>query len=83
MSESQFGFRAGRGTTDAIFVARQILEKAKEHNVPIHINFEDFKAAFDTVLREALWKFMRSVGVNQRIIDIVKRMYLLIHSVLC
>ncbi len=75
MSESQFGFRTGRGTADAIFVARQILEKAREHNFHIHFNFIDFKAAFDTVWREALWRFMSSVGVNQRIIEIVKKMY--------
>lgn len=80
MGESQFGFRTGRGTTDAIFVARQIMEKAKEHNVPIHFNFIDFKAAFDTVWREALWKFMNSVGVSKRIIDIIKKMY---HNTQC
>ena len=48
-SESQFGFRPYRGTVDAIFITRQILEKAKEHNVPLHFNFVEFKAAFDTV----------------------------------
>ncbi|KAK3888678.1 hypothetical protein Pcinc_007291 [Petrolisthes cinctipes] len=74
-SESQFGFRTGRGTIDAIFIARQILEKAREHNVPIHFNFIDFKSAFDTVLREALWIFLSSVGVNQRMINVIKKMY--------
>ena len=29
-SESQFGFREGRGTIDAIFVTGQLIEKAKE-----------------------------------------------------
>ena len=30
LGKSQFGFREGRGTMDAIFVVRQIMEKAKE-----------------------------------------------------
>jgi len=33
--ESQFGFKPGMGTVDAIFVTREILEKAKERNIKI------------------------------------------------
>ena len=51
--ESQFGFRPNRGTVDAVFIIRQVIEKEKEHNVPLHFNFVDFKAAFDTVWRKA------------------------------
>ena len=47
--KSQFGFRPGRGTVDAIFIVRQIIEKAKEHQVQLHFNFVDFEAAFDTI----------------------------------
>jgi len=75
INESQFGFRPGRGTTDAIFVARQIIEKAKEHKVPLHFNFIDFKAAFDTIWREALWKIMLQIGIPQKVVTIIKKMY--------
>lgn len=33
LPESQCGFRAGRGTADMIFVARQLQEKCREQNV--------------------------------------------------
>ena len=49
MSDSQFGFRPGRGTTDPIFIIRQLIEKAKDHQIPLHFHFVDFKAAFDTI----------------------------------
>ena len=62
MSDSQFGFRPGRGTIYAIFIIRQIIEKAREHQVLIHIHFIDFKAAIDTIWREALWKMMIQIG---------------------
>ena len=35
LKDNQFGFQSGRGTIDAVFVVRQIMEKAKEHNVQL------------------------------------------------
>ena len=40
LSKSKFGFRAGIGAVDAIFVAQQILEKAKERNFNLHSNLK-------------------------------------------
>lgn len=57
MSRSQFGFRLGKGM-DAIFIQRQLMEKARKHGVPPHINFVVFKSAFDTMWREPLWKML-------------------------
>ena len=75
ISESQFGFRPERGTVDAIFITRQVLEKAKEHNINVHMNFIDFKSAFDTIWRKALWKMMISFGVDQKIVRIIEGLY--------
>ena len=72
-SESQFGFRPKRGTVDAIFI--QIMEKAKERGVKLHFNFIDFKSAFDTVWRKALWKMLRAIGVNSSIVNMIENMY--------
>ena len=74
-SESQYGFRLGRATVDVIFFIRQIIEKAKEKKIPIHFHFIDFKAAFDTVWRKALWKMLEVVRVNPKIINIIRYMY--------
>ena len=75
LRESQFGFRRNRGTVDAIFVVRQIMEKARERRVNLHFHFIDFKAAFDTVWRNALWKMLRAIGVDGKIINIVEELY--------
>ena len=34
-----------------------------------------FKAAFDTIWREALWKCLRSIGVDQVLVDLMENMY--------
>ena len=75
MKNSQFGFRQGRGTVDAIFIVRQIIEKAREHQVPLHFNFIDFKSAFDTVWRKALWRMMIAIGVDTKIVNIIEALY--------
>ena len=75
ITENQFGFRPNRGTVDPIFIVRQIIEKAREHQVPLHFNFVDFKAAFDTVWRKALWKMMLAIGVDAKIVRIIEALY--------
>ena len=74
-SKTQFGFRPNKGTVDAIFVVRQIMEKARERGVDLNFNFIDFKSAFDTVWREALWKMMLAIGVPSIIVNTIQKMY--------
>ena len=75
LTEEQCVFRSSRGTTDAVFVVRQIIEKARERRIKLHWNFVDFKAAFDTIWRVALWKCLRSIGVDQVLVDLIENMY--------
>ena len=44
-----FGFRPGRGTTDAIFIVRQIQEKYLAQKKDLWIAFVDLEKAFDIV----------------------------------
>ena len=50
-----------------IFIIRQVIETAQEHRVRLHFNFVDFKAAFVTVWRKALWKMMIAIGIDLKI----------------
>ena len=75
MSDSQFGFKPGIGTTDAIFSIMQLIDKAQEHQIPLHFHFIDFKVAFDTIWREALWKMLLKIGIPNKLVDIIKHLY--------
>ena len=70
--ESQCGFRSGRGTADMIFAYRQLQEKCREQNKPLHTVFVDLTKAFDTVSREGLWKLLRKVGCPDRMVAIIR-----------
>ena len=64
LPETQHGFRLNRGTVDMIFVARQLLEKSKEHRVPLHLIFFDLEKAFDSICRETLWTLLGKFELN-------------------
>ena len=53
--ELQCGFRVGRGSPDAAFCARQVIEKAYEHHCKLFIIFIDLCKAYDLVPRAGLW----------------------------
>ena len=43
--------------------------------MPLHFNFIDFKDAFDTIWRKALWKMLLAIGVDPEIVQIVEELY--------
>ena len=52
IDDSQFGFIPGRGTTDTIFVVRQLQEKYLAANKRLYMAFVDLEKAFDQVAME-------------------------------
>ena len=75
LPESQCGFRAGRGTSDMIFAARQLQEKCMEQHRDLYTTFVDLTKAFNTVSREGLWKIMGKFGCPSTFIAIVRQFY--------
>ena len=55
IDDMQFGFMPGRGTTDAIFIVRQIQEAYIRKNRNLFFAFVDLEKAFDRVPRKVLW----------------------------
>ena len=49
IDDSQLGFGPGRGTTDAIFLVRQLQEKHPAANKRLYMAFVDLEKAFDRV----------------------------------
>jgi len=58
MVEEQCGFRKGRSCIDAIFTVQQIMEKRREHNLPLFLLFIDYEKAYDNISRSKLWEMM-------------------------
>ena len=63
LDEMQMGFMPGRGTTNAIFIMRELLEKYEMAGRDLYMVFGDLKKAFDRVPREVIWWSLRRKGV--------------------
>ena len=54
IDKMQFGFMSGKGTTDAIFIMRQVQKKYQAKKKKLYYVFVDFEKAFDSVPREVV-----------------------------
>ena len=79
INDSQFGFVLGRGTTDAIFVVRQLQEKLAA-NKRLYMAFVDLEKAFDRVPWKVIWWALRKLGVEEWIVRLVQGMYAIARS---
>ena len=74
IDDSQFGFVPGRGTTDAIFVVRQLQEKYLAANKRLYMAFVDPEKATDRIPQKVIWWALRKLGVEW-IVRLVQGMY--------
>ena len=54
IDDMQFGFMTGKGTTDAIFMARQMQENIRVKGKKLYFGSVDLEKAFDGVPREVI-----------------------------
>ena len=72
----QFGFMPGKGTTDAIFIMRQVQEKHPAKNKKkLYYAFVDLEKAFDRFPREVVRWALRKLGVDEWLIRTVMALY--------
>ena len=72
LGEYQCGLRPQRGTTDQIFVVRQILGTFYARDIDLHILFIDFKKAFDSIYQKKLLGSLVNFGIPKKIERLVK-----------
>ena len=72
IGDHQCGFRRNRSTTNHILCIRQILEKKWERNEAVYQLFIEFKKAYDSLRREALYKILIEFGIPKKLIRLIK-----------
>ena len=73
--EEQAGFRKGYSTVDHIFVLNSIVNRHLAQKKKLYVAFIDFKKAFDSVNRFALWNILEKYGFSGKIARVLRSMY--------
>jgi hypothetical protein len=76
IGKTQFGFRKGMGTREAIGTMRMLCERSLEYGNDVYICFVDFEKAFDRVNWVKMMEILKRIGVDWRDRRLVTRLYM-------
>ena len=76
LSETQFGFRTGRGAMECVYIVNWLMNrKRRERDKGLCMCFMDMKSAFDKVEREKLWRMMEKREVSENLRRMIEALY--------
>lgn len=75
LSQSQLVARENRRIHRGIGLARDAIYRAGENNTPCGIQDLDFMAGFDQLTMDWVYLVLKKIGLGQKIIDRLKRIY--------
>lgn len=75
ISETQFGFMADRGTRNAIFALRTVMERAIEVQTDLYLCFIDYSKAFDKVRHSDLFEILQAINCDGKDLRVIRNLY--------
>ena len=75
MADSQYAYRSGRSTVDAIHVIRRIQDNINIYGNKCFALYIDMKKCFDKVSTECMFHALEMYGVDPHIVALVKTIY--------
>ena len=75
IDDSQFGFRNGLGTREALFAFNVLAQRCMDMNVDVHVCYIDFEKAFDKVRHEKLVQILKTKNIDKRDLRIITNLY--------
>ena len=75
LGETQFGFRAKKGTNQAIYVARRVQRFAERAGTQGRMIFLDWEKAFDKISHDWLIEALKSYGLPPKMVGMIRKVY--------
>ncbi|POW08154.1 hypothetical protein PSTT_07772 [Puccinia striiformis] len=74
-SKAQAGFRSGQEAIAQVIALNEAIRRRLNMDDPTQILYIDFQKAFNRVPHEGLWAKMRSIGIHEDLIQIIRKGY--------
>ena len=75
LTDAQFGFRQGFGSTDAIFALHSLITGTLRKGKRLYCCFVDYTRAFDSVTHSKLWQKLVRCGITGKLLNVIRSMY--------
>ena len=75
LSDTQFGFRSGMGTREALFSIQVLIQRCRDVSVDVYACFIDYQKAFDRVKHNKLVEILLELGLDGKDVRIIERLY--------
>uniref|UniRef100_A0A8D8YDR6 Craniofacial development protein 2 n=1 Tax=Cacopsylla melanoneura TaxID=428564 RepID=A0A8D8YDR6_9HEMI len=75
LTDTQMGFRQGKGCRDGITALRVILENSMEVNKNVFLAFVDFEKAFDNIKHQQLKEILEEINTPKAELRLIENMY--------
>uniref|UniRef100_A0A0B7BSZ6 Reverse transcriptase domain-containing protein n=1 Tax=Arion vulgaris TaxID=1028688 RepID=A0A0B7BSZ6_9EUPU len=75
ISDEQCGFVEGKGTSNAIYILRTLIERSIEVKADLYLCFIDYTKAFDNVRHQELSKMLESLNIDSKDLRIIQNIY--------
>ena len=80
ITDAQFGFKSDYSTIDEIFILESFISKAIREKKKMYCAFVDLKRAFDSEYRMGLWYKMINSGIDGKLFQLIRSIYLHVKS---
>ena len=75
LDESQFGFRQGFGTREALLAVNVLFQKCRDQRKDVFACFLDYEKTFDRIKHEEMIEILKDLGINSYDLRIIKNLY--------
>ncbi|GFN77761.1 endonuclease-reverse transcriptase [Plakobranchus ocellatus] len=75
IAEEQCGFVEDKGTSNAIYILRTLIERTLEVQKDVYLCFIDYTTAFDRVRHDEIITELKQLNIDGKDLRIIKTMY--------